>query len=122
MTKNDIVLQIASETGLRQTDVKQVVQRTFDSIIDILARDGRLELRNFGVFEVRERKARKARNPRTGEQVMVPASQVVSFKAGKRMEDQISKSSPAASGSAEAPSQESAETESASVDAAARRL
>jgi len=89
MTKNDIVLKIASETDMRQTDVKQVVQRTFDHIIDALASEGRLELRNFGVFEVRNRKARKARNPRTGEQVMVPETRVVTFKAGKRMDDII---------------------------------
>jgi hypothetical protein len=62
---------------------------TLDGIIDVLATEQRLELRNFGVFEVRKRKARKARNPRTGEQVMVPETQVVTFKAGKRMDDII---------------------------------
>ena len=90
MTKNDIVLSIAETTGMSQTDVKKIVQRTLDSIIDVLKDHGRLELRNFGVFEVRNRKARKARNPRTGEEVMVPPCKVVSFKAGKRMEDVIS--------------------------------
>ncbi|MBN1256436.1 MAG: integration host factor subunit beta [Planctomycetes bacterium] len=90
MTKNDIVLTIAETTGMSQTDVKRIVQRTLDSIIDVLKENGRLELRNFGVFEVRNRKARKARNPRTGEEVMVPPCKVVSFKAGKRMESVIS--------------------------------
>lgn len=90
MTKNDIVLRIASDMNMRQTDVKKVVQMLLDGIIDILEEEGRLELRNFGVFEVKERKARKARNPRTGEEVMVPACKVVTFKAGKRMEEIIS--------------------------------
>ena len=89
MTKNDIVLKIANETNMRQTDVKTVVQKMLDGIIEILAQEGRLELRNFGVFEIRDRKPRKARNPRTGEEVMVPACKVVTFKAGKRMEDCI---------------------------------
>ncbi|MFH0910196.1 MAG: HU family DNA-binding protein [Planctomycetota bacterium] len=90
MTKNDIVLQIAEKTNMRQTDVKQVVQMALDGIIDTLTENGRLELRNFGVFEVRQRRPRKARNPRTGEEVMVPACKIVTFKAGKRMEECIS--------------------------------
>ena len=89
MTKNDIVLQIADEMELKQTDVKKVVQRTLDRIIEILAKEGRLELRNFGVFSVRKRKPRKARNPRTGSKVMVPERNVVVFKPGKIMEDRI---------------------------------
>lgn len=89
MTKNDIVLQIAEEMKLKQTDVKKVVQRTLDRIIDILSEEGRLELRNFGVFAVRTRKPRKARNPRTGSKVMVPERKVVVFKPGKIMEDRV---------------------------------
>lgn len=97
VTKNDMVIDIAQKTGIEQQKVKQVVQLTLDSIIDILAGTGRIELRNFGVFEVRERKARKARNPRTGEEVMVASKKVVTFKAGKIMEERI-----AASGGEEA--------------------
>lgn len=87
MTKKEIVRIISDDLNLSQQDVKKVVQRTFDSVISALATEGRIELRNFGVFEVKERKARKARNPRTGQEVFVPAKKVVTFKPGKEMED-----------------------------------
>ena len=91
VTKNDMVIDIAKKTGIEQQKVKQIVQMTLDGIIEVLASDKRkrIELRNFGVFEVRTRKARKARNPRTGDEVMVPSKQVVTFKAGKIMEQRI---------------------------------
>ncbi len=87
VTKKEIVRIISDDLNLSQQDVKKVVQRTFDSVISALATEGRIELRNFGVFEVKERKARKARNPRTGQEVFVPAKKVVTFKPGKEMED-----------------------------------
>jgi nucleoid DNA-binding protein len=87
-----MVIEIAKKTNVEQQKVKQIVQLTLDSIIEILATEKRIELRNFGVFEVRTRKARKARNPRTGAEVMVPSKQVVTFKAGKIMEEKIDKS------------------------------
>lgn len=89
MTKNDMVIEIAKKTNVEQQKVKQIVQLTLDSIVEILSTEKRIELRNFGVFEVRTRKARKARNPRTGAEVMVPSKQVVTFKAGKIMEEKI---------------------------------
>jgi integration host factor subunit beta len=89
VTKNDMVLRIAKEMGMRQTDIKRIVQMTLDGIIDVLVSEQRLELRNFGVFEVRSRKPRKARNPRTGQEVMVPERKVVTFKPGKLMEEKI---------------------------------
>lgn len=89
MTKNDMVLNIAKVMRLRHCDVKRIVQMTLDGIIEVLKTEGRLELRNFGVFEVRTRKPRKARNPRTGEVVMVPTRKVVTFKPGKIMEEKI---------------------------------
>ena len=91
ITKNDVVLRIAGETGLHQTDVKRIVQMTLDGIIDCLASEGRLELRRFGVFETHIRKPRKARNPRTGEEVMVPERKVVTFKPGKIMLQRVCK-------------------------------
>ena len=94
MTKKEIVRIISDELSLSQQDVKRVVQRTFDAVIEALAKEGRIELRNFGVFEVKERKARKARNPRTGDEVQVPSKRVVTFKPGKEME-QIVDSHPA---------------------------
>ncbi len=86
MTKKEIVKTISDETGLTQLEIKRIVQRTFDAIIDTLVKEGRVELRNFGVFQVRPRAARKARNPRTGHQVTVPEKFVVTFKPGKEME------------------------------------
>lgn len=94
MTKNDIVVSIAKATGLRQIDVKRIAQMALDGIIDALVDDGRIELRNFGVFEVKTRRGRKARNPHTGEEVMVPAKKVVTFKPGKLMEERISREAP----------------------------
>ena len=89
MTKKDIVRTISDEVGLTQQQTKKIVQRTFDSIIDTLVRDGRIELRNFGVFEVKPRAARRARNPRTGDEVIVPEKHVVTFKPGKYMEARV---------------------------------
>ena len=89
MTKKEIVKTISDETGLNQQQIKQIVQLTFDSIIATLIEEGRIELRNFGVFQVRPRAARKARNPRTGRQVEVPEKFVVSFKPGKIMEERV---------------------------------
>lgn len=89
LTKKDIVRTISEETGLTQQQTKDVVQRTFDAITDCLASGRRLELRNFGVFEVKLRAARSARNPRTGVQVEVPEKFVVTFKPGKEMESRV---------------------------------
>ncbi|GAA5508844.1 HU family DNA-binding protein [Novipirellula caenicola] len=86
MTKKDIVRTISEEVGLTQQQTKEIVQKTFDAIVDCLVRERRIELRNFGVFEVKPRAARKARNPRTGQQVEVPSKHVVTFKPGKYME------------------------------------
>jgi nucleoid DNA-binding protein len=68
---------------------KEIVQKTFDAIIETLVEDRRIELRNFGVFEVKCRAARKARNPRTGEEVLVEKKYVVTFKPGKEMEQRV---------------------------------
>ena len=96
-----MVIQIAKKTDVEQQKVKQIVQMTLDGIIEVLSTEKRIELRNFGVFEVRTRKSRKARNPRTGEEVMVPSKQVVAFKAGKIMDERIAPA-PAAAGQAQA--------------------
>lgn len=89
MTKKEIVKQISDDTGLTQLKTKEIVQKTFDAIMETLLTEGRIELRNFGVFEVKRRKARKARNPRTGSRVDVPPKSVVTFKPGKEMEEKI---------------------------------
>src|SRR4051794_11612356 len=85
MTKKDLAKRIAQDAGVTQHQAMDLVQRTFDAIIRALVTEGRIELRNFGVFEVKRRAARKARNPRTGEKVMTPARNVVTFKPGRVM-------------------------------------
>src|SRR5918996_2967205 len=89
MTKKEIVKTISEEIGLTQLKTKEIVQKTFDAIVETLVEDGRIELRNFGVFEVKQRAARKARNPRTGAKVDVPEKFVVTFKPGKEMEEKV---------------------------------
>jgi nucleoid DNA-binding protein len=89
MTKKDIVLKITDMTGIKQVDVKRIVQKTFDVVVEALVRNEKVELRNFGVFKVKERKARFGRNPRTGETVPVPPRKVVIFKPGLEMKDKI---------------------------------
>ncbi len=89
MTKKEIVKRISDEIGLTQLKTKDIVQRTLDAIIQTLVSEGRIELRNFGVFEVKLRAPRKARNPRTNDKVEVPAKNVVTFKPGKEMEELV---------------------------------
>ena len=89
MTKKDIVLKITDSTGIKQVDVKTIVQKTFDVIIESLMRSEKVELRNFGVFKIKDRKARFGRNPRTGESVPVTPRKVVVFKPGLEMKQRI---------------------------------
>ena len=91
MTKKEMANAIAEEVNLSQILVKEIIERVFDGIIDTLKQERRIELRNFGVFEVKKRKPRKARNPRTGESLMVPAKLVVTFKPGLEMEEKVKK-------------------------------
>jgi len=91
VTKKEIVKAISERTGLTQLETKRIVQMTFDAIVETLvtSKERRIELRNFGVFEVKRRAARKARNPRTGDKVDVPEKYVVTFKPGKEMEERV---------------------------------
>ena len=99
MTKKDIIRVISEELGLTQLQTGRIVHNVFAAIVNTLVKDGRIELRNFGVFEVRWRKARKARNPRTGEKIMVPKRCTVTFKPGRALEERVeSESRTAAAG------------------------
>jgi len=89
MTKKDIILKISDDINLKQLDVKKVVQKTFDTIIEALVRGEKIELRNFGVFKIKQRKGRTGRNPRTGQVVPVPPRKVVVFKPGLEMKKKI---------------------------------
>ena len=79
MTRKNIVRSISEDVGVTQLKTKKVVQMVFNAILDTLVEDGRVELRNFGVFEVKRRRARKARNPRTGDSVFLPERLGVTF-------------------------------------------
>ena len=89
MTKREIVRSISEDLGLKQLQTSEIVQKVFDAILDTLAEEGRVELRNFGVFEVKRRGPRKSRNPRTGERVFVPEKSVVTFKPGQSMQERV---------------------------------
>lgn len=89
MTKRDIVRQIAEDLKVDQMMTKQIVQKCLDGILDTLEKTGRIELRNFGVFEVKLRAARKARNPKTNEEVLVPSRRMITFQAGKNVAARI---------------------------------
>ena len=95
LTKRDIVIHISEETGLIQSQVFAVVQKTLDQIAEVLANGGKVELRNFGVFDVKIRKARVGRNPNKPEtDVPIPARAMVKFKAGKEMKAAVLKLTP----------------------------
>ena len=95
LTKRDLVLRISSDTGLVQHEVFMVVQKTLDSITQALAAGNKVELRNFGVFEVKTRRARIGRNPNAPQtDVPIPERAVVKFKAGKDMRDNVLKLTP----------------------------
>ncbi|MSR44423.1 MAG: integration host factor subunit beta [Phycisphaerales bacterium] len=89
ITKKVLVDRIADKTGQKRGDVKRAVQLFLDEMIDELTIGNRLEFRDFGVFEVRERAARTAQNPKTLEQVVVPARKAVRFKVGRLMRERI---------------------------------
>jgi nucleoid DNA-binding protein len=92
LTKRDLIVRISEETGLIQTQVFDVVQKTLDYIAESLAKGDKVELRNFGVFEVKTRKARVGRNPNKPEvDVPIPARSMVKFKAGKEMRAEVLK-------------------------------
>lgn len=92
ITKRDVCEKIARKTDNKHIIVKETIQMFLDEIITELARGRRIELRDFGVFEIRKRAARKARNPRTGEVAYVPEKNVVVFKVGKQMKEKVSNS------------------------------
>jgi nucleoid DNA-binding protein len=95
LTKRDLVLRICEDTDLAQQHVFNIVQRTFDHIIKALTQGEKVELRNFGIFEVRLRKARMGRNPSApGTEVPIPERSVVKFKAGREMRLSVRKLAP----------------------------
>ncbi len=91
MTKADLVEKVAKEAEMTKKDAEKLVEIIFDSIVSTLNEGEKIELRGFGSFRVRERNARKGRNPKTGEAVKIPAKRVAYFKPGKDLKDLINK-------------------------------
>ena len=89
MTKADLVEQVASEAEMTKKDAEQLVEIIFESIIGALNKGEKIELRGFGSFRVRQRDARKGRNPKTGDAVEIPAKRVAYFKPGKELKEVI---------------------------------
>ena len=97
MTKRDLVVRVARQTNMKQSDVMDIIQLTLDTITEELAAGNNIEFRNFGVFEVLTRKARVGRNPNSPKQeVKIPERAVVKFKPGKEMRKLVVKLSPKA--------------------------
>jgi len=92
ITKKEVIDRIAENTNTKRAVVKPVIQSFLDEIIDELAKNNRLEFRDFGVFEPKIRAARKAQNPKTMEPVRVPAKRNVKFKMGRLMKQKINAS------------------------------
>lgn len=89
MNKTDLITKVAESTGMSKKDVTNVVEAVFESISEALQQGDKVQLVGFGNFEVRERTARKGRNPQTGEEIDIPASKVPAFKPGKALKDGI---------------------------------
>ena len=85
MTKKDLVLKVSRNTGVKQIVVKKIVEETLSVIVEALKNKERIELRNFGVFCFKNRKAKIGRNPKTGKTIPIPPRQVVIFKPGKKL-------------------------------------
>lgn len=88
-TKKDLVREVAQRTGYDAGRVKDIVQQVFDAMCDGLATDGNIEIRNFGIFKVKETGARQARNPKTSEVIVVPPKKHIHFKPGQEMKKRI---------------------------------
>lgn len=89
VTKKELVISVAEKSEVKQSIVKAVVQAFLDQLIDELRKGNKIELRDFAVFNTKVRKARKARNPRTGEEIFAAQKKVVTFKAGRLMKERI---------------------------------
>ena len=89
MNKADLLNKVADSTGLTKKDAEKALNATFESITEALAGKDKVQLIGFGTFEVRERAARKGRNPATGKEINIPASTVPAFKAGKALKDKV---------------------------------
>ena len=91
MKKSELVTLVAEKTGFSKKDTEKTIDTVFTAIADIMAAGDRLQISGFGTFETRERPARKGRNPRTKEEITIPATTAPAFKAGKALKDAVAK-------------------------------
>ncbi len=91
MNKTELIAAVAEKAGISKKDADKAVSATIDAIMDAVAAGDKVQLVNFGTFEVRDRKERTGRNPRTKESIVIPASKLPVFKAGKQFKDAVSK-------------------------------
>ncbi len=89
MNKTDLISEVAARTGMTKKDVEKLVNAFFSTIEGTLKSGDKVQLIGFGTFEVRNRQARKGRNPQTGEEISIPAARVPAFKAGKALKDAV---------------------------------
>ena len=90
-TKRDIVKEVAARTGFDISTIQEIVDTMFETMSHGLAEDRNIEIRNFGIFKVKETESRTARNPKTGETITVPAKRHIHFKPGQEMKNKINK-------------------------------
>ncbi|CDN42838.1 DNA-binding protein HU 1 [Paenibacillus sp. P22] len=90
LNKTDLIAKVSELTELSKKDATKAVDAVFDAISDALQAGDKVQLVGFGNFEVRERQARKGRNPQTGEEIEIPASKTPAFKPGKSLKDLVS--------------------------------
>lgn len=91
MNKAELITAVAEKAGLSKKDSEKAINAAFDTITETLVSGDKVQLVGFGAFEVKERGARIGRNPKTKEEIMIPASRVASFKVGKALKDAVSK-------------------------------
>ncbi|MFT8363594.1 MAG: HU family DNA-binding protein [Sporolactobacillus sp.] len=91
MNKNELVQKVAGKTGLSRKDAELIVNETFDTIIDTLHDEEKVQIVGFGTFEVRKRAERIGRNPQTGESITIPSTFVPGFRAGNKFKDAVKK-------------------------------
>jgi len=89
LNKTELIGEVAGKTGMTKKDAEKVVNAFFDTVEGALKSGDKVQLIGFGTFEVRERKARKGRNPQTGKEIDIPATKVPAFKAGKALKDAL---------------------------------
>ena len=91
MNKAELITAVAEKAGLSKKDSEKAINAAFDTITETLVAGDKVQLVGFGAFEVKERGARIGRNPKTKEEIQIPASRVASFKVGKALKDAVSK-------------------------------